>query len=249
MPIQARIITRDAWGREIQTSEKSVKVSGGRGEIPVPLPGAALGVFEISAIVSDSQGAPLAKCRSRYAVIDAPASAETELPLFGINYEPLNTPLWLIKKEMLLWNLMGAKFSRFFLRNRMYTPEPPPAYVRLLQEQCSTQIKSGFQALVACFNNIPDPIRDAILDKDTVDDATLQAYGKYLRDIVEPLKGQVRYWEIANEPNLWRKKEGLGQRHENHASRQVRPVAQGFARCDQVRGPGPSGGGYMPQRE
>lgn len=206
--LSAELSAWDAWGKSVWTATIPLKLSGAESIFPVSLFFEKLGVFTLKARLVDAEGAPVAACESRYAIVDPPAFAGKGLSVFGVNYEICSLPLWLIKEEMPIWRSMGADLNRFFLRNRFYSPEPPEDYVNLLRAQCRVQIAAGMEDLMACFNNIPEPLRARILDHETLDEKTLAEYAAYLRGIVEPLKTEIRFWEIANEPNLWRHKDG-----------------------------------------
>ncbi len=206
--LSVELTARDAWGKSVWTKTLPVEMKGRESVTPIPLFAERLGVFTIEARVRDPQGALAGTGESRYAIVDPPAFATNGLSVFGVNNEICSLPLWLIKQEMPIWRSMGADLNRFFLRNRFYSTDPPADYLTLLRAQCRAQIDAGLEDLIACFNNIPDPIRTRILDSETLDAATLTDYSTYLRRTVEPLGAEIRYWEIANEPNLWRYKDG-----------------------------------------
>lgn len=199
---------RDSWGKKVWEQTVTVDPSSPVTVLPVKLTNSKLGVFELEAKASDDQGRLISIGQSRYAVIMPPVPEPPGLPLFGVCYETCYLPQWIIKQEIPLMRMMGTGINRFFLKNQAWQSLPPENYIDSIRQRCEVEIQGGLKDLMACFNNIPKDIIERVLNDDVIDGQTLKRYGEYLKSVVVPLQHQIKYWEITNEPNLWRHREG-----------------------------------------
>lgn len=204
--LTAQLSARDAWGQELWTQSLPCPAAPAGLALPVHLPDRRLGVFDLEARFVAADGLVAGATATRFAVVLPPASRPAAgLPLFGVCYETCYLPNWMIVNEMPLLRTMGAGLGRLFLKNQVWeSPDLPQDYLDSIRERAERQRQGGFDALIACYNNIPKDLNDRIRNATTVSDADLNRYAEYLRAIVVPLQKQIRYWEIANEPNLWR---------------------------------------------
>jgi hypothetical protein len=206
--LRITLSAKDGWGKQVWEQTVDVNSSAPVTVLPIKLLNSKLGVFELEAKARDEQGRLICTGQSRYAVIMPPAPEPPTGPLFGVCYETCYLPLWIIKQDTPLMKMMGTGINRFFLKNQSWKSIPPESYFESIRQRCEVEMQGGLKDLMACFNNIPEDIRERILNDEGVDGKTLERYGEYLKSVVTPLQGQIKYWEITNEPNLWRHREG-----------------------------------------
>lgn len=200
----------DAWGKTVDTITLNETIAPGANEFPLALPSIYLGVFDLKASVTDAQGKLLAQCPSRYAVLE-PALRDDENPmgLFDIQIETLSLPPWLIEKNKPLWRALGAQSNRIFITQKSKeTLDLDPEVVASAKERFEMQLNDGLDSLMLSLGRLPYALEDEFLASESLTDEQLAAYSTYIRNVVEAFQDQVLYYEILNEPNLWRYRSG-----------------------------------------
>ncbi len=208
----AEIVVQDAWGTEIQRQTLQLPLNR-QDKIPLALPAGRLGLFAVRITARGAGDRLLGLSMHRYAVIKAPVTNPghgnpSGLPLFGLCYENSASHLWLAKRDALLMQRMGVGLNRFFLYlGGKVTGNPSAEYLASLAAVCEAEQKAGIQQ-IACLNSVPRHLQAAIVKADNPEDEDLARLAEYFRRFVTGLQAQVRYWEVLNEPNLWRHRNG-----------------------------------------
>lgn len=204
---KVELVVRDGWKKE--RLRQTFEMSGTRPQTqPLNLPMNRLGIFHVELTARDAAGEVLGRSFHRYAVIDPTAPGENSQGLlFGIDYENSAMQTWLARKDAPSLRQLGIGLNRFFLFLRKLDGVPTEAYLASLRATCRTQKNVGI-AQIACLNNVPPSLQASIIDTDNPSDEALAALGEYYKPFVVGLQKEVRYWEILNEPNLWRYRKG-----------------------------------------
>lgn len=209
------VLANDAWGQEAwkKTFEVALdKVT----ELPLELPADRLGNFHVS-LTARIGGEVAGIGISRYAIIES-AVSEKVIPgrpgLAGICQESFNFPVWLCEDHARIHTDLGIRFNRFFASIPSDLPNPMPAdFVEDLLAKCRPFNDAGID-LMPCIGVIPGDAAKASDNLEMPTPETLKLFGEHVEAYVAALKSRVRYWEIFNEPNLWRVTSGqdLGKR-------------------------------------
>jgi len=201
--IKVQIICKDAWERVVL--QKELFVSGcEESNIPMEFPGKKLGVFEIRLKAFDQTGHLLGSGISRYAVIEKPDIEVSGLnSFFGVGY---NIPRWTFPaiKEHTEWmrNKLGVGINRFFLNNEYYPVVVKYEDMERIRRQLDIQREAGIELIGVI--GIPNELRDKIVYTDNPTPEALNEFAQHVRTLVMAFKNQIRYWEVLNEPNIWR---------------------------------------------
>ncbi len=199
-PAKLGVRIKDVWGREVQRLTLSVPV--GQGEL-IPLKGLQsqqLGVFGLELMAVDGAGKLLGKAESRYAVTAAAECPRSpgDLPIFGVCYES-SMPLWEDALNIPLFQQMGARMNRLFLATELLTDS---GYRSAFQDQLKLQTDHGMKIIIGNLD-LPRSLRMALDGQDKPSEAVLKEWAAFVKSVVQPMKGSLRYWEILNEVNIW----------------------------------------------
>lgn len=200
------VIARDAWRREAwkKTFDAPLdKIT----DLPVDIPDDRLGNFqvELTAKIADkAAGFGL----SRYAIIDKPVLQETSLGnpgMFGICQESFNDPVWICESNAKIHTDLGVRLNRFFaFLVPMDFPSPlPKSLVDDLLAKSKPFREAGID-MMACIPLMPKSAAGASHTLEMPKQKDLDAWGTFMKDLVSALKSEIKYWEIFNEPNLFR---------------------------------------------
>jgi len=205
-------VARDAWGREAWRRSLEAPLDKVT-EVAVDLPTEKLGNFHVE-LIARIAGEVAGIGVSRYAIID-PAATQKVAPgrpgLAGICQETFNFPRWLCEDHARIHGDLGVRFNRFFASIPPDLPQPIPAvFTDELLAKCKPFTEAGID-LMPCVGVIPEEAAKTSQSLEMPSAEMLQAFGDRLREYASGLKSQVRYWEIFNEPNLWRMTSGPDQ--------------------------------------
>lgn len=199
------VVARDVWKKVVWRKEITAPLDVVT-NLPVELPADRLGVFHVelnARIAGKLAGIGV----SRYAILDRPnlQPAVTGKPgLFGVCGEIFNYPLWLNEEHARIQTDLGIRFNRFFACVPADQPDPlPTSYTADLLARCKAYRDAGIE-LMPCLNIFPPRAGEIAQSLNMPQPADLQEYGRQLKNYVAALQTQARYWEICNEPNLWR---------------------------------------------
>lgn len=206
---KAFISVEDAWEQEVWKKEFTIQPGIEIAEV-IDIPTQILGTFEADMKAVNAKGQILGISTARFAVIDPPAPEHaTGKSPFAVCYELAKRPPWVVEREAPVLALMGVHWTRYFGSFLQGFSKPMPEnYVAAIKKQVEPLINAGIRP-IACMHPIPENAKKKIIDLETSDQQTLKEYGEHIREIVKPLKKEIKYWEILNEPNLWRFKKGL----------------------------------------
>ena len=203
-------IARDAWGRESWTFKKQVTLDK-TSEFSIAIPTNSLGVFhvELSAVSESREKAGIGI--SRYAVIDPPYIQQTspgKPGLAGICQESFNFPDWLCRDHAAIQTDLGIRLNRFFASVPPDLTYPVPnEFIEIIRKKCAPFNDAGID-LLPCVELIPPAAANASDNTNMPGPGVMQDYRNALRQYVSAFKDSVKYWEIFNEPNLWRVRSG-----------------------------------------
>ncbi len=196
----------DPWGKEAWN--KSLDIDGQKPvEMPIDIPTDRMGVFHAVLKATAPDGTVLGLGKARFAVVDLPIiepRRDDAMPLFGWCEESERLPAWSMERMSRWGKLLGVRTNRFFLHVPPYdSVEPPAEYVAALRSQCESQRKADVD-LMPTVGLFPESLRNQLLDAEMPTTEMLTEYRNRLAALVKAMAGDIRYWEIMNEPNLWR---------------------------------------------
>ncbi|MBC2602746.1 sugar-binding protein [Puniceicoccus vermicola] len=210
--VRAFVVVRDAWGNSVGSSQFNVEIGEGENVVPLSLPGESLGVFDIEAKVEDFVGNLLVRCESRYAVLQEARFSDDPIGIFSSAIEIPKLPDWMIAEELTVWRMLGVQsFRSFFNHGNQEGLTTNSDLIESIRRRLELQMEGGMTSALFCVGVIPHSIRSEVLDAEILSNELLSQYTEYLRGVVTPLRGQVKYWEILNEPNIWRYRSGPKQ--------------------------------------
>jgi hypothetical protein len=205
------VVASDAWGREVWRKAFDAPLDKAT-EVPVDLPTDRLGVFHLD-LKARSMGAGLTMGIGvgRYAVIE-PAYLQPRTPgrpgLAGICQESFGFPLWLSRDHAAIQTDIGIRLNRFFASIPPDLPEPMPnAFKEYLNATCAIFGQAGIDVM-PCVELIPESASQGARNLDPARPQDLESFEKHLGAYVAALKDTVPYFEVFNEPNLWRMPSG-----------------------------------------
>lgn len=206
------VIAADAWGQEAWRKAFDVSLDKVT-EVPVELPTDKLGNFHVS-LTARIAGEVAGIGINRYAIME-PSVIEKVIPgrpgLAGICQETFNFPVWLCEDHARIHTDLGIRFNRFFASIPADLPSPMPAgFAEDLLAKCKPFNEAGID-LMPCIELIPAQAAKASQNLDMPTPETLKLFGEHVEAYVTALQSGVRYWEIFNEPNLWRMTSGPDQ--------------------------------------
>jgi hypothetical protein len=203
------VVANDAWGREVWKREMQAPLDR-KTTLPIDLPTDRLGIFHLD-LKATISGKTAGIGIGRYGILDKPYLQPTvpgKPGLAGVCQESFNFPTWLCEDHADILTDTGVRLNRFFASVPPDLPDPIPAdWAADLRAKCEPFRKAGIDVM-PCVGLIPGSAGKAAGTIDPARPEDLAAYGKALKQYVEALKPQVRYWEIFNEPNLWRVSSG-----------------------------------------
>ena len=207
--VWSRIEVRDAWGKTVDSRDVEVNPAEGLVDVPIDLPHDRFGVFEVEARLVDSSGRLLVRCESRYAVVKKPEADDKPIGIFSAEIGSPTLPKWLLMQELPIWQALGVHSSRAFFKTEDQARLLPEAeLMESVKERLQIQLDGGQTSILLCLSSLPGPIREKVLASDDLDENSLEGFREFIRGMVEPLQDEVAYWEILNEPNIWRFREG-----------------------------------------
>ena len=203
------VVAADAWGREVWRREFQAPLDKIT-EIPLDLPTDKLGVFHLD--LKATIGGKLAGIGiSRYAIIDPPfiqPRTPGQPGLAGICQESFGFPAWLCADHAAIQTDIGIRLNRLFASIPPDLPQPIPAeFIQQIKAICKPFNAAGIDVL-PCVELIPHSADQGARNVDPAREEDLKAFGSHLKDYVSAFKDDVLYWEIFNEPNLWRMPSG-----------------------------------------
>lgn len=212
---------KDGWGKLVWKREFKAPLNKTT-LIPVDLPTERCGTIHVSLTATvDKKVAGIGI--NRYAIIDPPALQKTSLGkpgLAGVCQESFNYPVWLCQDHAKILTDLGIRLNRLFASVPSDLPLPIPAWFK---EEILAKAKPFNNAgidLVPCIEGIiPPDVAKANANLEMPKPEDLEKFGKYLGAYVDALKSGIKYWEIFNEPNLWRVQSG-----ENRGKRTMWPA-------------------------
>ena len=199
------VVAKDAWKREVwkKTLEAPLNETT---IVPIDLPSDKLGTFHVD-LTAKTDGKVGGIGISRYAIIDKPVLQETSpgnLGLFGVCQESFNFPVWLCEDHAKIHTDLGVRLNRFFASVPPDMPLPiPDDFTADLLAKCKPFREAGVD-LLPCFDIFPKETSNACANLNMPEQKDLDNFGKYLGAYVTALKPEIKYWEVFNEPNLWR---------------------------------------------
>ena len=198
------VTATDAWKRVAW--KRHLDVPADRpSQQPIDLPTDRLGTFHV-ALEATAGKRSLGTGISRYAIIDPPrvqAVGPGRPGLFGVCMETWKFPQWWCAQAAQVLKDMGVRLNRFFASAVHTTRVPPDELIADLRERCRVQREAGID-LIACVGPLGPAARDTSNRLDMAPPEAPRQHAEYLGPYVRALKNEVRYWEIFNEPNLWR---------------------------------------------
>lgn len=211
LPVNVELKAADAWGQSVW--ERRIEIAKA-GETVLPLadlPTERLGVFHVKLSASDAAGKLAGVGESRYALVDRPAapmSAEG-FPLFGVCYEFGRFPAWLDEPSLGALTTMGMRMNRFFLPDRGESAISNDAYLAAFADARKRALPSDGLPQIAVLSNLGN--WNAIVENDDLSPESIERFKDDVRKVVLALRHEIRYWEVFNEPNLWRHEHGPGK--------------------------------------
>jgi len=204
-PAKLGVRVKDVWGREVQRLTLSVPVGQGESILLKGLRSQQLGVFGLELMAVDGAGKLLGRAESRYAVTAAAECPRSPggLPIFGVCYES-SMPLWEDALNVPLFQQMGARMNRLFLATDLLTDA---SYRSAFQDQLKLQTDYGIKTIIGNLD-LPRSLHKALEGQDKPSEAVLQEWAAFVKSVVQPMKGSLRYWEILNEVNIWSQPSG-----------------------------------------
>ena len=204
-----KVVARDAWGHEAWTRTLDAPLDK-ETLLPISLPTDRLGVFHVdltATITNTVAGIGI----GRYAILDPPAlqpAVAGKPRLAGICQESFNFPVWLCEDHARIQTDLGIRFNRFFAAIPPDLPDPlPPEWAADLKAKCHPFREAGIDVM-PCLDVIPDSAAKGAQNLEMPRPQDLEAFGSHLHAYVAALKDEVTYFEIFNEPNLWRMPSG-----------------------------------------
>lgn len=201
--VNVEMVAHDAWGRQV--FREHVKAPGNRRtNLPVELPTDTLGNFHVTLTATTADGTIVGKARWRFAVI--PPIPDTAAPgayPMGINYELHGEPEAMVGPDAELMKRIGVGLNRFFLGHVADPRHADAPILDAVRRKAAILRAAGIESIL-CHNQAPESIKEKFHGLEDFDEASLREYADFLRPFVESMKGELRQWEVLNEPNLWR---------------------------------------------
>lgn len=208
-----QVVAKDAWGAVVWQKQFDASLNTNT-VLPIDLPMDQLGTFHVE-MNAQIDGKTAGIGISRYAVIASPVVLQRkpgEYGLAGICQETFNFPAWLCEDHAVIQSDLGITLNRFFASVPPDLPMPIPAeFKEILLAKSRPFSKAGID-LMPCIGLIPRSgahNNAGTLDMPTAEELAL--YGEYLAAYVQALEPEIKHFEIFNEPNLWRVRQGPDQ--------------------------------------
>ncbi|MBN1672057.1 MAG: hypothetical protein JXR37_13545 [Kiritimatiellae bacterium] len=203
--LRINVESRDAWGG-VAWQRTITCPADAHSTHTVAIPAEALGVFHVYMTAADSAGRTLGMALSRYAVVGPAGTPDAG---YCYHYTLPESPCWHIADTIPQMKQVGANWNRFF-----FTVKPTDGqhvlsaeYVEAALRQCALMREAGIRQ-IPCMGFFNDELGGRIRRAVRIDPADLAEFGRYVEANARALKEGFRYWEIQNEPNLWRHGDG-----------------------------------------
>ena len=201
-PYTISAVIKDAWSRTVW--ENTFRAPHDRAWDETITPRAdLLGTFEVDLTATGADGKLLGVGTARYAVIEPPPANAPAATLFGMHHETAVVPSWFTEKHGDLFTDLGVGWNRFFFREGDLQRHPDPAWVETVRAQLAPLNRRNIRQ-IGCVDFYPAELAQRVIHVETPDPEALEAYGEHIGNLVSALQHDLRYWEILNEPNLWR---------------------------------------------
>ncbi|MBN2711821.1 MAG: carbohydrate binding domain-containing protein [Planctomycetes bacterium] len=203
---KVKAVARDAWGEPVWTRDLDVDLAKIT-DFPISLPTDKLGNFHVS-FEATQDGKVIGSGYSRYAIMDQPAKMQTSTgqpSYFGVCQSLFAWSPWANEIYAQVIKDTGPQFNRFFAKAPKDLKYPwSKEFIETQIALVKSQAEAGID-LMGCIQFFPGSFQCG--DKsDMPTQEELDSYGAMVKEYVKALSPYIKYWEIFNEPDLWRSK-------------------------------------------